>query len=300
SLGKQRDAEASVQNEALKLIGNIIQDLRETSKFNDERKKELIETVKKLGDRLIRVQMEFKKATMKMIDELVNDSALDYSIACKEENIEKRKHYHERFQRLRDSSMIRSEKLAQSVQNILILIVEKDPKLSMKYKLFLTTSIITPVFGAGVIIGLTVAHLLPAVTCGFILTTGGIAGLIVCGGLIVSLTVWLVYKTIQCQRFDWRARIGDLSEEFRNILEKYFPYLVDFFYRGHEKKLTNDQLQQLLQQTLQCIKVDEDTWLHNDSLNDFRREIEETLCELEQDHSIFEESCSSVAERGGG
>jgi hypothetical protein len=291
----KQDAETAIQTEALKLIANIIEDLRKTSKINDERKQELINKVKKLGDRLIRVQTDFKKSTITMIDELLNDSNIDRSIACIEENIEKRKHYYKRYQRQLDSAMIRSEALAQSVQSILVLIVEKDPKLSVKYKIFLTTTIIIPIFGAGAIVGLAAAHLIPAAVCTFSLGTGGIAALAIGSGIIVLITAWLIYKTIQSKRFDWKARMGEISEAFRDILRKYFPYLESFFCEGDKKKMTEDQLKQSVQQELQCLAVDESTWLYNDSLNDFRNEMERTLNDLNEDHDVLEESYSSAA-----
>ncbi|CAF2924392.1 unnamed protein product [Rotaria sp. Silwood2] len=239
--------------------------------------------------------MEFKKSTKIMIDDLLMDSKIDCSIACIEENINKRKHYYERYRRLLHSAMIRSEGLAQNVQSILILIVEKDPKLSVKYKIFLTTAIITPIFSAGVIIGLTTAHVLPLATCSFTLSTAGIAGVAIGGGILLLITAWLVYKTIQTKRFDWKKAMGELSEAFRDILRRYFPYLENFFSQGHEKAITDDQLQKSLLHSLECIQVDENTWLYDDSLNDLKIVIEETLIELDEDHSIFEQSCSCEA-----
>jgi len=290
-----QDGETAIKTEALKLITNMIEDLRQTSKFDNHRKEELITTVKKIGDRVIRIQMEFKRSTKKMIEELLMASQIDGLISCNEENIDKRKHYFERYRRLLNSAMIRLEALGQNVQSILTLIVEQDPKLSVKYKIFLATTIITPIFGVGAIIGLTVAHLLPFATCTFTLSTGGIAGLAIGGGVMALITVWLLYKTIQTKRFDWKAKMGELSEEFRALLAEYFPYLENFFYQGHEKKITDNELQKSLRDSLESIEVDVNTWLHNDTLTDFKNVIEATLNELNEDHSIFEQSYSSAA-----
>jgi hypothetical protein len=43
------------------------------------------------------------------------------------------------------------------------------------------------------------------------------------------------------------------------------------------------------------LAVDESTWLYNDSLNDFRNEMERTLNDLNEDHDVLEESYSSAA-----
>jgi hypothetical protein len=230
-----------------------------------------------------------------MIEDLSMGSEIDNSIGCREEDIQKRIHYYGRYQRLLDSTINRAENIAQAVQNILILVVEKDPKLSVKYKILVTTTCITAMFGGCIIIGLTVAHLLPCAICPFILPVAGVAAMIVTAVGLGLITSWVIYKAIQSKRFDWKARMGDLSEAFSNTLAKYFPFLVRFFSYGHDEKATNDQLRESLLKQLQCMRVDELTWLDNQSLMDFKGEIEATLIELHQDHRMFEESCSSAA-----
>ncbi|CAF4390169.1 unnamed protein product [Rotaria magnacalcarata] len=295
SFHSQRDAETAAQTEALKLIDNVVQDLRNTSKIGNERKQELITTCTKAGERLIQIQIQFRKSTKEMVDNLLQDSEIDCSISCTEENINKRKHYYERYRRSLDSAMIRSEALARSVYSILMVLVEKDPKLTVKYKIFLTASIIVPVFGVGVIVGIAVAHMLPVATCPFTLCALGIGGLAVGGGIILSITTWLVYKTIQTGRFDWKKRMGELSDRFRDVLRKFFPFLESFFFQGHKEKVTGDELQKALSESLVCMKVDESTWLHDDSLRDFQNLLQETITELDEDHSIVEQRWSTAA-----
>lgn len=293
----QINGAATIQNEGLRLIGQLIEDIRKSSKITEQRKLELIEILKKNGKRWIKLRIEFKKKVKDMINQLLTQtSEIDISIACKEEDIPTRKHFYERYRRLLNSVVGESERYAQEIQNILLLITNKDAKLSSKYKLFLAGTVTTALFGGSTIISLTVLHLLPSTVCAFTLPPVGIAVLASGSVIIFIITIWLLYKTIRAKRYDWKAVMGDSSEEFIENLSKYFPFLVDFFYRESTLKLTSEQLQQILIQSLQCIEVDEDTWLHNDTLEDFRAKLESTLLELVEDHSWFEESCRSVTE----
>ena len=268
-------AEHALQKEQFQLIIKITKCLRETRKIDDKRKLELITTTEKVGKQLIRIQIDFKKSTLQIINA---------ALACSEEDITQRKHHGERYRRLFDSAILRSETLANGINSVLHLIVEKDPKLTRKYKLFITGTIVVPLVGSGVCIGLIAGHCTAA--CALTLGTGGIAGVAIGAGICIAITAYFIYKLAQKrhERFDKTSLMGEKHDDLRDVLRKYFSKFEEFFSHGYEMEVTDSMIQESIEHALQSMKtVDGTTWTDDDFLQDFRQITQESLnvaCEL--------------------